>query len=76
MAELHFLGLNNFIYLFIYLFIHGASQVVLVVKSLPVSDGNIRDIGLIPGLGSSLGWEVPLEEGMAAHSSIFAWRNP
>ena len=24
----------------------------------------------------SLGWEVPLEEGMATHSSIFAWENP
>ena len=24
----------------------------------------------------SLGWEDPLEESMAAHSSIFAWRIP
>ena len=24
----------------------------------------------------SLGWEDYLEEGMAIHSSIFAWRNP
>ena len=24
----------------------------------------------------SLGWEDPLKEGMAAHSSILAWRNP
>ena len=24
----------------------------------------------------SLGWEEPLEEGMATHSSIFAWRIP
>ena len=24
----------------------------------------------------SLGWEDPLEEGMAIHSSIFAWRIP
>ena len=24
----------------------------------------------------SLGWEDPLEEGMATHSSIFAWRTP
>ena len=23
-----------------------------------------------------LGWEDPLEEGMATHSSILAWRNP
>ena len=25
---------------------------------------------------SSLGWEDPLEEDMATHSSILAWRNP
>ena len=24
----------------------------------------------------SLGWEAPLEEGMATHSSILAWSNP
>ena len=24
----------------------------------------------------SMGWEDPLEEGMAAHSSILAWRVP
>ena len=24
----------------------------------------------------SLGWEEPLEEGMASHSSILAWRIP
>ena len=24
----------------------------------------------------SLGWEDPLEEDMATHSSILAWRNP
>ena len=23
-----------------------------------------------------LGWEEPLEEGMATHSSILAWKNP
>ena len=27
----------------------GASQVVLVVKNLPASAGDIRDVGLIPG---------------------------
>ena len=39
-------------------------QVVLVVKNLPASAGDI------PGLGRSL------EEGMAAHCSILAWRLP
>ena len=28
-----------------------------------------------PWVGS-LGWEDPLEEGMATHSSILAWRTP
>ena len=29
----------------------GASQVVLVVENLPASAGDVRDVGLIPGLG-------------------------
>ena len=28
-----------------------ASQVVLVIKNLPTNAGDIRDVGLIPGLG-------------------------
>ena len=32
-----------------------ASQVVLVVKNLPASAGNARDIDLIPGSGRSPG---------------------
>ena len=44
-----------------------ASQVALVVKNPPANAG---DTGLIPGLGD------PLEEGMATHSSILAWRIP
>ena len=47
-----------------------ASQVTLVVKNIPANGGDIRDEGLIPGLGN------PLEEGMAMHSSILAWRIP
>ena len=38
-----------------------------IVKNLPVMQETwVR----------SLGWEDPLEEGMATHSSILAWRNP
>ena len=37
---------------------------------------NAGDLGLIPGLGRSPGWEDPLEEGMATYSSILAWRIP
>ena len=33
----------------------GVFQVALVVKNLPANAGNIRDVGLIPGLGRSLG---------------------
>ena len=35
--------------------IHWASQVVLVVENLPAKAGDTRDVGLIPGLGRSLG---------------------
>ena len=41
---------------------------VLVVKNLPASAGNVRDVV------QSLGWEDPLEEGMVTHSSILAWK--
>ena len=44
-----------------------ASLVAQTVKNLPaVQETWVR----------SLGWEGPLEEGMAAHSSILAWRIP
>ena len=41
-----------------------------VAKNLPADTGDSRDAGLI------LGGEDPLEDGMAAHSSILAWRIP
>ena len=47
-----------------------ASQLALVVKNPPASAGDVRDAVW------SLGCEDPLEEGMAAHSSILAWRVP
>ena len=48
-----------------------ASQVALVVKSPPANAGNIKDVGLSPP-----GPEDPLEEGVATHSSIHAWKIP
>ena len=36
-------------------YIHGASQVALAVKNSPVNAGDMRDVGLIPGLGRSPG---------------------
>ena len=45
----------------------GASLAAQMVKNLPSMQGTwVR----------SLGWEDPLEKGMATHSSILAWRIP
>ena len=41
-----------------------------MVKNLPASTGDVRDVGSIPGR------EDPLEQEMATHSSILAWRIP
>ena len=41
-----------------------------MIKNPLANAGDIRDVGSIPGLGRSP------EEGMAAHSSILAWRIP
>ena len=41
--------------------------VVLVVKNLLASAGDIRDVGSVP---------VSLEEGMVTHSSVLSWRIP
>ena len=60
-----FFGVGLFIYS-----IFGASQVMPVVKNLPVNADDTRDLGLIPGLGRSLGGAN------AAHSSILAWEIP
>ena len=41
-----------------------------VVKNLPTNAWTTGNVGSI------LGWEDPLEEDMAPHSSILVWRNP
>ena len=41
-----------------------------MVKNPPVKEGDRRDGG------PPLGGEDPLEEGMATHPSILAWRTP
>ena len=53
-----------------FIFKYWASQVVLVVKNPLANAGDIRDMGSIPDR------EVSLEESMAIHSSIPAWRIP
>ena len=47
---------------------NGAYQVALLVKNPSASARDARDMGSIPGSGRSL------EEDMAAHSHILAWR--
>ena len=46
-----------------------ASQVALEARNLPINAGDARDMG-------SLGREDPLEEEMATHSNILAWKIP
>ena len=46
------------------------AQVTQDDSDVKESTCNVRDLGSIPGLGRSL------EEGMATHSSILAWRIP
>ena len=41
-----------------------------MVKNPPATAGDVRDVGLIPGIGRSPGKE------MAIHSSILAWEFP
>ena len=41
-----------------------------MVKNLPASAGDLRDVSSIPGS------KDPLEEGMGTHSSILAWEMP
>ena len=50
--------------------LYWASQVALMIKNLPASAKDMKD------KGSILGWEDPLEEVIATHSSIHAWRIP
>ena len=52
---------------YLLLSVYGTSPVAEMVKNLPATWGTWV---------KSLGWEDPLEEGMATHSSILAWRIP
>ena len=48
----------------------GASQVVQLLKNPPA----VQEMQEMQFL--SLGWDDPLEEDMASHSSILSWRIP
>ena len=50
--------------------IEGASQEAPVVKNSPADAGDIREYV------QPLGWEDPLEKGMATQPSTLAWRIP
>ena len=52
---------------FAFVYVLLASLVAQSIKNLPA----MRETWVRP-----LGWEDPLEEGMATHSSIVAWRIP
>ena len=47
----------------------------LVLKNLPASAGDMRDLGLIPGSGRSPEGGSPGKE-MATNTSILAWESP
>ena len=49
------------------MYLYLASLVAQLVKNPPATQMD---------LGSSLGWEDPLEKGKATYSSILAWRIP
>ena len=49
----------------------GPNAMGSVVKNLPASAEDAKDMGPTP-----LGWEDPLEEKTATHSSNLAWRIP
>ena len=42
----------------------------LVINNSPANSGDVRDVSSVPESGD------PLEEGMATHSSMLAWRIP
>ena len=56
---------------YIHIILSNSSLVVPVVKNLPAMQEMRQETGVCP-----LGREVPLEKGMATHSSILAWEIP
>ena len=64
LEKLGFLFLRPVPFLIVFVFLYAillllgwASQVVLVVEKLPANVGDVKDAGLIPGLGRSSGGE-------------------
>ena len=65
-----FMNLHNVIELHLWIYMHRASQVTLVLKNPPANAEDVRDT--VP----SWGQEDPQEKGMETHTSILAWRIP
>ena len=55
------------VYTYTHTYIYGASPVAQMVKNL---------LAVWQTWVQSLGWEDPLEKGMATHTSVLAWRIP
>ena len=51
-------------------------QLALLAVGFPGGSDGKESACNVGGLGLILGWENPLEEGMATNSSIVAWRIP
>ena len=62
-----FLQPNLYCHIWLHLLYHMGFPVAQLVKNLPT----VRETWV-----RYLGWEDPLEESMATHSSILAWRIP
>ena len=60
----------NFLPQFCFVLLFYCVLLALAVKNSPANEGNGEDMAW------SLCWEDPLEEGIATHSSILAWRIP
>ena len=57
--------------------IHGIFQIHTHINGLPRCTQMVKNLPAVQETRvQSLGWEVPLEKGMATHSSIPAWRIP
>ena len=62
-----YIYIYTYMHIYVYMYMFRASLVAQTRKNLPaVQKTQIW----------SLGWEDPLEKGMASHSSILAWKIP
>ena len=62
--------LNYFPHILSFFAVSSLAPVILMMKIPPANAGDVRDV--VP----SRGWKDLLEEGMATHSSVLAWRIP